>query len=129
MHEASIAQSILRIACEKLTSLGVPAMISNIKIAVGEFRNVDSASLEFAFNSLKKEYFGCEKCQLDIKVIEAIAECRQCKTLYHPEFDRSFRCTECGDGIGKLLEGEQLGIIGIRLESAGEEMGNYARSS
>lgn len=127
MHEATIAQSILDIASERFKETPQAITISTIRIVAGEFRNVDCESLQFAFDNLKTSYSGCQNCQLQAEVATASAQCRQCSNIYHPDFERAFRCTKCGDGIGKLISGEELDIVGIVLETSEKEQIDYAR--
>jgi hydrogenase nickel insertion protein HypA len=129
MHEATIAQSILKIASRKLLENHLAISISTIKVVIGEFRNVDWESLQFAFDSLKNTYPGCQNCRLDTEIISARAQCRQCNYIYHPQLANAFRCPECNNGIGKLTEGEELDIVQMTLESEEKEQNNYARIS
>lgn len=128
MHEATIAQSILNIISKKLQDTPNTALVSSVHIIIGEFRNVDDESLRFAFDNLKGLYDGCSSCVLETEIIGATANCRGSNHLYHPNPANAFRCTECGDGIGSLVCGEELDVIQIALQSiANEEKDLYAR--
>lgn len=117
MHEATIAQSILNIASSKLKGTPNAESVVEIHIIVGEFRNVDIESLEFAFDQLKSLNPGCGACRLKADVVSSRAVCLKGDHVYHPEFERVFRCEICGDGIGKLLSGEELDVVGVTLLS------------
>ena len=125
MHEAAIAQAILRKACQSFeqhqlrsghSSSSNGELVSRIVVSVGEFRNVDPESLEFAFSALKKEYRSIEACQLDLVRVEALAVCSLEEHRYHPVPEHFFACTECGGSIKKLLKGDELDIISIEIE-------------
>jgi len=128
MHEATIAQSILEIAEAKLRAIPNAGSVLSVHVIVGEFRNIDAMSLKFAFDSVKDLYNSCAECELEIETIEARAFCRGDSHLYHPHFNSGFRCEQCGEGIGKMLSGEELDVIGITLEALDDkEKDDYAR--
>lgn len=130
MHEAAVAQSILNIVCTKLRQTPNAEEVLTVHIIVGEFRNVEIASLQFAFDNLKALFNGCHNCELEAKVVQSKAVCRTGGHTYHPDFEHSFQCITCGDGIGKLICGEELDIIGITLQSRiDEECNEHARVS
>jgi len=130
MHEAAIAQSILNIAGARLKATAGADAVLAIHIAVGEFRNVDPDSLQFAFDSLKVTSDATKYCLLRIEVLPAEAICRGEEAhLYHPDVDTSFRCPNCGNGISKIVRGEELDITKITLQSLVEmENTDYARN-
>lgn len=117
MHEATIAHSILEIATDKYTATPHSRGVLKVDIIVGEFRNVDLESLQFAFDNLRSFYNGCTDCQLSADLIEAKALCLTHRHRYSPQFKTGFRCPDCGGPIGKLLCGEELDVIGITLEA------------
>jgi Zn finger protein HypA/HybF involved in hydrogenase expression len=117
MHEATIAQSILKIASTKLKQTPNAERVLDIRIIVGEFRNVDIESLHFAFDNLKDMYEGLDRCVLQTDKISAQAICRTSKHIYHPNQENHFCCTICGDGIGNLVSGEELDVIGVKLQA------------
>ncbi len=128
MHEATIAQSILSIASSKLKKTPNADTVMKIQIIVGEFRNVDIESLEFAFDHLKDFHDGCSGCKLEAETIQAKAVCRSGTHTYRPSADNTFKCEICDAGIGKLLSGEELDVIGITLLSRQKEQPEHART-
>lgn len=116
MHEATMAQSILKIVSEKLGRTRNVASATRVQVKAGEFRNVDEESLQFAFDNLKGEYAGAENCALEMEIVSARALCNDGQHEYHPEYDHAYRCKICGSGIGKLLCGEELDVVSISLE-------------
>ncbi|HEY9732580.1 MAG TPA: hydrogenase maturation nickel metallochaperone HypA [Drouetiella sp.] len=117
MHEASIARAILQSATSKLNSTPNAVQLKLVQIEVGEFSNVDSESLQFAFDNMRELFQGASACELQIDAIQAQAICQNHNHLYRPDFEHAFCCTICGSGIGKLLRGEELNIINMRLET------------
>ncbi len=99
-----------------------------VHVIVGEFRNVDSEALTFAFDSLKGLYNETTSCALELETISARALCHDHGHAYHPTLERAFSCEKCGSGIGELACGKELDIINISLEGiVDKERSNYAR--
>lgn len=121
MHEAGIAQSILDIAFKRLRERASTSAVSKISLEVGELRNVDGDSLEFAFDNLKGLYNGFACCQLEMKSIKALAWCHQANHQYNPCFENAFCCEQCGSGIGQLICGEELDLRSITFETSETE--------
>lgn len=90
--------------------------VIEIVVNVGEFRNVDSESLEFAFSALRKDYSATKNTRLKVRNIPAIAACSVSNHEFHPESSNYFSCTICGGGIGELLSGNELDIVNISME-------------
>jgi Zn finger protein HypA/HybF involved in hydrogenase expression len=95
----------------------MPTEASICKIQIGEFRNVDPDSLAFAFDALKSNDPQTQNCQLEIKMISAEAICQSNHHSYHPAEANFYACTICGDGIGKLISGQELEIASIIMET------------
>ncbi len=115
MHEATIAESILKIAARKLSENPEADAVGSIELRIGEFRNVEMESLAFAFDSLKGLYKGFGGCMLYCNTVKAAAVCRRFGHKYHPDFSLSYCCPDCGSGIGKLIKGEELEIVKLSL--------------
>lgn len=129
MHEAAIANSIIRRAMgivEYQSSALEPAsysskpIVSKITVKVGEFRNVDPESLNFAFCALRQEHWQLRDATLEIRVIEPLAVCTISEHVYRPAPESFFSCTTCGGGIKKLLTGEELEIASIEIEETSD---------
>lgn len=113
MHEATIAQSILEIATSKRADAGNAPPAIRICVQIGQMRNVECESLDFAFDNLKFLYKGFENCRLEMKSIKAQAWCRQANHQYNPRFENAYCCEQCGSGIGQLVAGNELDLIEI----------------
>ncbi|PWT98645.1 MAG: hypothetical protein C5B53_06465 [Candidatus Melainabacteria bacterium] len=117
MHEATIAQSILDLAASKLEQIGGYNIALKICVKIGQFRNVDNHSLDFAFESLKSMYAGFESCRLEAQSVKAEAWCREGNHRYNPCFENAFCCERCGSGIGKIICGEELEFVDLITEA------------
>lgn len=117
MHEAKIASLILEKANSKLSEFSNVEEVKCIELMVGRFRNVDTESLNFAFDALKSEKKFFENTVLKIDEIEAVAICENNGHSYVIEFQNGFACPKCGSGIGTLKSGQELEIRKIQLVS------------
>lgn len=118
MHEVTIAQSILQIAASKRENLPANAFATKISVRIGEMRNVENDSLDFAFENLKTLYEGFENCHLEMNLIKARAWCRQANHQYNPRFENAFCCEQCGSGIGQLIAGEELDLVDVVFDTS-----------
>lgn len=115
MHELTVAGSILELIRKRQASLPPNHEVLQVEVRVGEFRNVDPESLDFAFNNLRLLYDDCHRCRLALEVAPALARCVPGNHAYRPLFEQGFRCTECGGGIASLETGEELDIVGYTI--------------
>jgi hydrogenase nickel insertion protein HypA len=130
MHEVAVAQSIIDIVRKKAQQSAERGPVVAVRIAAGEFRNIDAASLLFAFDALKQGTEDLDACELIIAMVEAEATCRTMGHVYNPSFNAGFRCPQCGDSIGALIHGEELDVVGVDIQSiVKEERDGYARIS
>lgn len=114
MHEATIASNILDAVALKLAAHpGTEACA--VSVLIGEFRNVDSESLIFAFDAIKESVAGCQNCTLNIQVSNVVALCRESGHKYSPSAAAAFICP-CGSAMGEILTGGELDILGYTLE-------------
>lgn len=131
MHEAAVALAILKRAVATLEARACAEEnataetcdqaalifdVAKIVVQVGEFRNIDSESLEFTFSALRKDFPQTQNTELEIRNIDAIAVCSVQNHEFHPLPANYFSCTICGGGIGKLLSGKELDIVNIEIE-------------
>lgn len=116
MHESAIAKSILEIIHQRLSSLDGSANAQRVMVIFGEFRNADPESVQFAFDNMKGFFAGCSDCELLIQTIPAKAYCNDSKHVYHPMADVSYRCPDCGSGIGTLVQGEEMDVVNVVVE-------------
>jgi hydrogenase nickel incorporation protein HypA/HybF len=102
MHELSIADAIVRIAC---THAG-ERQIETVEIKVGHLRQVVPDSLAFAF-TLVAEGTVAEGAELVMDVVPAAGVCRACGVESElPGFPLA--CARCGGLDIELVRGEEL---------------------
>lgn len=120
MHEASIANMIIKKSIDCIGS-NENERITRILVEVGQFRNVDPDSLSFAFNALRKDSKETQEANLEIREVKAKAMCTIGGHLYYPESVNLFCCELCNGGIAELLEGKELNILEVEMDSDSTE--------
>lgn len=118
MHEATIALAILKrtVAAVERAENVLDMRVTRVVVNVGEFRNVDPESLEFAFTALRNDFEVAKNAELELRRINALASCSTAEHEFHPHPDNYFACTICGGGIMKMIHGEELDIVSIQME-------------
>lgn len=117
MHEISIADAVVRIACAHAGD----RRVTRVELKVGHLRQVVPGSLTFAF-ALVAQGTAAEGAELEIESVPPAGRCRGCGT--ESELDGfPLACTRCGSLDLELLRGEELLVDSLELE----EMGVMAR--
>jgi hydrogenase nickel incorporation protein HypA/HybF len=112
MHELSIADAIVRIAC---THAG-DRRIETVEVKVGHLRQVVPDSLAFAF-ALVAEGTVAEGAELVMDVVGAAGVCRDCGVESElPGFPLA--CAACGSLNVELVRGEELLVDAITARDA-----------
>ena len=114
MHEASIAQAILE---QALTAVPAGnANITKITLAAGPFAQIESQSLEFYFDHLKKNT-PAHNASLEVKQSSAHVECTKCsfKEEYIPPGELKTKCPICSSQ-NKLVGSDEVYIESVEIE-------------
>jgi hydrogenase nickel incorporation protein HypA/HybF len=110
MHELSIAEAVVEIACRHAGE----RRVSLVELKVGHLRQVVPPALSFAFE-LVAQGTVVEDAELTIDVVPAAGICRDCglKTTLR---DFPLQCTHCGGFDIEVTEGEELLVDSLELE-------------
>ena len=112
MHELSIADAVVRIACAHAGE----RRIETVEIKVGHLRQVVPDSLAFAF-TLVAEGTVAEGAELVLEVVPAAGVCRDCGAESElPDFPLA--CARCGSLDVELIRGEELLVEALTMEGA-----------
>lgn len=117
MHELSIAQNILSIVNSRVEKEGIQLEATAVTVMIGEFRNVDPESLEFAFDAMKPSFEFCRNCLLKIISVKAEGICTKSMHSFHPEKQNGFSCPICNSAIKEFKSGEELDIVRIIIST------------
>ena len=107
MHEMSLMESVVEIACEEAESNGA-AGIRTIRIDVGLLSHVDAAALAFCYDAVKRSTLA-EQAELEINRIAGEGWCPDCsrKVALETRFDT---CPLCGGDRVSIVAGEELKV-------------------
>ena len=110
MHELSLAESVVRIACRHAAG----RQITTVELRVGHLRQVVPDALAFAFELVAKGT-EAEGAELVMVEVPAAGRCRACGSESElPGFP--LRCAVCGGLDIELLRGEELLVDALELE-------------
>jgi hydrogenase nickel incorporation protein HypA/HybF len=113
MHELSIADSIVRIACAHAAG----RRVVKVELKVGHLRQVVPESLAFAFE-LVAQGTAAEGAELELEEVPAAGRCRGCGA--ETELGGfPLACARCGGLDLELLRGEELLVDSLELEEMG----------
>jgi hydrogenase nickel incorporation protein HypA/HybF len=110
MHELSIADAVVQIACAHAAG----RRVTRVDLRVGHLRQVVPSALEFAFG-LVAEGTVAQGAELTMEEVPAVGRCRDCaaETVQH-EFP--LQCAVCG-GFGlDVVRGEELLVDALEVE-------------
>jgi hydrogenase nickel incorporation protein HypA/HybF len=110
MHELSIADAIVHIACRHAEGRRIEA----VEVKVGHLRQVVPDALAFAF-ALVSEGTECAGAELVLEEVPAAGVCRACGA--ESEFDGfPLACRGCGGLDVELVRGEELLVDAVTME-------------
>jgi len=110
VHELSIAEAVVGIACEHASGRRVTA----VELRVGHLRQVVPSALEFAFE-LVAQGTPAEGAELRMEEVPAAGDCRSCGAETPlPEFP--LVCRQCGGFDVEVTRGEELLVESLELE-------------
>jgi hydrogenase nickel incorporation protein HypA/HybF len=110
VHELSIAESVVRIACAHAGE----RKVAKVQVKVGHLRQVVPGALSFAF-SLVAEGTAIEGAELAIEEVPAAGRCRGCgATSVLAGFP--LECAACHGLDLELIAGEELLVDSLELE-------------
>jgi hydrogenase nickel incorporation protein HypA/HybF len=110
MHELSIADSVVRIACAHAGE----RRVAKVWLKVGHLRQVVPTSLRFAFG-LVAEGTVVEGAELEMEAVPAAGRCRACGAdTALPAFP--LQCEGCASFDVEVLRGEELLVDSLELE-------------
>jgi hydrogenase nickel incorporation protein HypA/HybF len=109
MHELSIADAIVRIACVHADG----RRIESVEVKVGHLRQVVPDALEFAF-ALVAEGTEAGGARLELQEVPAAGVCRVCGSESElPGFPLA--CAACGSLDVELVRGEELLVDALTM--------------
>lgn len=116
MHELSIAENILEIVKENLSTTG---SVKKVKVRIGKLANVIPDSLDFCFSAIAKGTLF-EDAKLEIESVNIVAHCENCGSDSEVE-SYLFQCKKCGNADMKIIAGNELQVVEIEIDDGAKE--------
>jgi hydrogenase nickel incorporation protein HypA/HybF len=113
MHELSVAQSVVDLACEHAARAQAERVVT-IRLSLGLLSGVVKESLEFCF-PVACEGTAAQGAHLEIDLNPAVARCPQCERRIELE-DFVLVCPHCGFMPVQILEGGDLKVLSLDVE-------------
>ncbi|WP_425146087.1 hydrogenase maturation nickel metallochaperone HypA [Deinococcus sp.] len=112
MHEASVALSLIQVACEVLEEQG-GGRVTALTVRIGQWSAVVPQALQAAFPA-SAQGTPLQGARLSIQAVPGVGEC----PAHGPvELDlmRGLRCPVCNAPTPKLLQGDELELDELEL--------------
>lgn len=120
MHEFSICRSLLG----QVEALGVEhgaRRVTSVKVAVGPLCGVEPGLLERAY-LLARCGTVADIAPLIVETLPIVVECRTCGRESAAAANRLI-CAHCGDYRVEVVSGDELILLSVEMECAGESSG------
>lgn len=113
MHELSIAQSMIDVACEAAAREGADQVIK-LRARIGVLSGVAKAALQFSFD-LAAEGTACEGAVLEIEDVPVTVMCPRCHGAQELPLSYTFCCPVCGTPTPEILTGQELEVVCMEI--------------
>ena len=114
MHERSLIQSLLR-QVEKIVVEQGGGQVAEIRVQVGDLSGVEPLLFQTAFDDMVPAVFSSD-CQLVLEVVPVTAVCGECNHQFEI-VDFQFRCPECQAGSVQVIQGDEVTLISVTINS------------
>ena len=114
MHELSIAQSLIELACEAAARDDCER-VTRVFIRLGALSGVVKQALEFSFE-LAAEDTPCAGAALEIEDVMITVYCPSCDARKTIAGDYRFCCLTCGAPTPQILTGRELELVSVEVE-------------
>jgi hydrogenase nickel incorporation protein HypA/HybF len=113
MHEASIMQEVLDLACARLQQESARSIV-RLRLRVGALAGVVPEALAFAFEAMKVDT-PAAPAELEVERVPARLVCRDCRHDFEPG---SFPapCPNCGNWTADVRRGYELDLVLVEFE-------------
>lgn len=115
MHEFSIAQSLVDVACQEARRAGAQR-VTEVRCRIGALRQIDALLMQEAF-AIASEGTDCASATLQIEPTYMRATCPDCGLAFELR-DWSPACPRCGAEGEGIAGGDELELTGLDAELA-----------
>jgi len=113
MHELSVTESVLGIAC-KHAEKAKAARVTDIYLVIGQLSSIIDESVKFYWDIISKETL-CENAKLHFERVPAELVCLDCEHQYHLE-NELIPCPKCSSARIRVLSGDEFHLESIEIQ-------------
>jgi len=113
MHELSVTESVLDIAC-KYAEEAQAKKVTDIYLVIGKLSSIVDDSVQFYWDFISKNTI-CENSQLHFERIPATLLCTECDQQYTLDNDL-MPCPNCGSAKVRVLSGDEFNLDSIEIQ-------------
>jgi len=113
MHELSVTESVLEIAC-KYAEKAQAKKVTDIFLEIGRLSSIIDDSVQFYWDLISKDTL-CEDAKLHFKRVPAQLICTECSHEYTLE-EELMPCPNCGSARIKVLSGDEFNLDSIEIQ-------------
>ena len=113
MHELSVTESVLDIACQHAEKAQAKK-VTDIYLVIGRLSSIVDESIQFYWNVISKDTL-CEDAALHFRRIPAALVCLECDTHYTLEDDLT-PCPNCGSARVRVVSGDEFNLESIEIQ-------------
>ena len=116
MHELSVAESLVEIACEKAEELG-GVSVEALHVRLGPLAGVVKEALLFSFD-LATEGTIVAGARLVVEDVPLTVRCPDCREDRIVEGPPRLRCPECGAATPEVVSGRELELRALEVSES-----------
>ena len=113
MHELSVTESVLEIAC-KHAKKAMATRVTDVFLVIGRLSSIVDDSVSFYWDVISKDTI-CEDSKLHFRRIPAELVCLECGEQYVLETDLA-PCPKCGSARIRVVSGDEFNLESIEIE-------------
>jgi hydrogenase nickel incorporation protein HypA/HybF len=113
MHELSVTESVLEIAC-KHAEQAQAKKVTDIYLVIGKLSSIVDDSVQFYWDFISKGTL-CEEATLHFKRIPAELVCLDCDHKYTLD-DELTPCPQCGSARIRVVSGDEFNLESIEVQ-------------
>lgn len=113
MHELSVTESVLAIAC-KHAQKAQAVRVTDIHLVIGRLSSIVDDSIAFYWNMISKDTL-CENARLHFNRLPAILLCLDCDNEFQLGGELT-PCPNCSSARIRVLSGDEFQVESIEIE-------------
>ena len=113
MHELSVTESILDIACRHAEQANAKRIV-RINLVIGELSSIVDDSVQFYFHYLSQDSIAAGAALVFMRVKVELS-CQACGHRWAPA-SADWTCPSCGQALGQVVAGREFHMDSIEVE-------------